>query len=265
MPLLALVAVFLAFFLFVRYLEKTALFYPSQDMHASPADAGLAFEDVWFRAEDGVKLHGWFIPGDNARRNMLYFHGNAGNISDRVEKMAFFRSLGFNVFVFDYRGYGLSEGRPDETGIFRDGRAAFDHIASRADVGRLPTVLYGASVGGAVSIDVASLRRPAALITEATFTNAKDVARIYYPFVPGFMISLKFESDRKITAISCPKLMLHSRTDEIIPYRLGRRLFEKAAEPKEFLEVRGGHNDNVFQSMDMVREAMARFLGKYGL
>ena len=257
-------AIFL-FYVFVRFLEATSLFYPSRDVLMTPRQAGMPYEDVVFSAEDGVKLFGWFIPGVSAHRNMLYFHGNAGNIGNRVEKIAFFRALGFNIFIFDYRGYGMSSGRPSEAGLYRDGRAAFDYLTSRSDVGRQPIVLYGASLGGAVAIDTAFHRKPAALVTEAAFTNAKAMAKLYYPFVPGFMVNLRFESDKKIARIACPKLIMHSRDDEIIPYAFGRNLFAAAAGPKEFLEVRGTHNDNVFQSAETVEAGLTNFLEKYGV
>lgn len=265
MFLITLAVAVLFFYGMVRFLEKTALFFPARDIIATPRDAGLAFEDVTFTAEDGVRLHGWLMPNPAARRNLIYFHGNAGNISNRVEKMAFYYTLGFNIFIFDYRGYGRSEGHPSEAGVYKDGRAAFDYLASRPDVGRWPVVLYGASVGGAVAIDVATARRPAALVVEATFTNARDMALIYYPYVPGFMLSLKLDSAKKVAGITCPKLMLHSPTDEVVPYSLGRRLFEAAREPKEFLEVRGGHNDNIFQSEDIVKPGLERFLAEHGI
>ena len=265
MVLIVFVSVGVLFYAFVRFLEATSLYYPSRDLLMSPRQAGLAFEDVIFTAEDGVKLHGWFVPGESAHKNLLYFHGNAGNIGDRVEKIAFFRELGFNIFIFDYRGYGLSEGQPSEQGLYRDGRAAFDYLAARQDVGRLPIVLYGASLGGAVAVDTASRRKAAALVTEETFTSARDMAKIYYPFVPGFMISLKFDSDRKIAQVACPKLILHSRDDEIVPFAIGRKLFDVAAAPKEFLEVRGAHNDIALQSAEIVKKGLTDFLAKYGI
>ncbi len=265
MVVLSVLGALLLFLGLVRYLEKTSLFYPSRVMSGTPHDAGMAFEEVYFSAEDGVRLHGWFIPAPSARLNLLYFHGNAGNISGRVDKIALLRTLGFNVLVFDYRGYGRSAGKPSELGLYRDGRAAYDLLAGRKDVGRLPIVLYGASLGGAVAVDVATHRRPAALITEETFTNAGDMARVYYPVVPTFLLSLRLDSDRKLASIICPKLFIHSPQDEIVPMAVGRKLFAAAAGPKEFLEVEGGHNEIFFRSADKVKAGIQAFLARHGL
>jgi hypothetical protein len=265
MLFLSLLAAALLFFAFVRLLENTSLFFPSREILLTPRSAGIAFEEVTFSSEDGVKLQGWFIPNPSARRNLLYFQGNAGNMSGRIDKIRQFHAMGFNVLMFNYRGYGQSAGRPSEQGVYRDGRAAFDQLASRADVGGMPIVLYGSSIGGAVAIDVATRRKPAALITEATFSSMKDMARRYYPFVPSFMLSLRFDSDRKVALITCPKLFIHSPQDEIVPFALAQKLFASAAEPKEFLEDQGGHNDNFMRSIDKLRSGIERFLGKYGI
>ena len=260
MIFVAVLAVGVLFCGFVRFLEATSLFYPSRAITSTPRDAGMPFEDIVFTSEDGVKLRGWFIPAPSARWNLLYFHGNAGNISGRVGKIAIFHKMGFNVFIFDYRGYGLSAGRPSEKGIYRDGLAAFDWLAARTDVGRLPVVFYGTSLGGAVAIDVATRRKPAALVTESTFTSAKDMARAYYPFVPAFMLSLQFDSDRKIATLDCPKLLIHSQQDEVVPFAIAQKLFAAAREPKEFLEAQGGHNQMFFESLEKILPAVERFV-----
>ncbi len=260
---IALVA--LAFFLFLRQIERVALFIPSRTEAFTPVSFGLSFEDVYFTSSDGVKLHGWLIKADNARRNLIYCHGNAGNISDRAGKIKSFHAMGLNVFIFDYRGYGRSEGVPSEEGLYRDATSAFDWLSNRPDIGKFPIVVYGTSLGGAVAVDLASKRNAAALVADSTFASAKDMARIHFPAVPSFIIGADFNSARKIRSIKAPKLIIHSRTDEIVPFSQARKLFDAAPSPKEFLESTGGHNDNFFQSEALIREGLSRFLEKYGI
>ncbi len=164
-------------------------------------------------------------------------------MSDRLFKIKFFYDLGLNVFIFDYRGYGKSEGKPSEAGIYLDAQGAYDYLQSRGDVNMDKIILYGASIGGAVVIDLATHRKAALLVVESSITNARDMARIFYPFVPHFFLSLKFNSLDKVRTLSVPKLFIHSPEDEVVPYWVGQKLFEAAAQPKEFLKIHGGHND----------------------
>jgi fermentation-respiration switch protein FrsA (DUF1100 family) len=213
-----------------------------------------------FSSQDGVLLNGWFIPVKGARRNVLYCHGNAGNISDRLDKIKIFHELGFNIMIFDYRGYGKSSGRPSEAGLYQDAQAAYDLLAARKDAGTLPIVVYGASLGGAVAVDLAMHRPVAGLITEAVFTSIRDMARVYYPWIPDFLISIDYDVMRKVAGLRIPKLFIHSQQDEVIPFTQGQRLFAAAAEPKAFLAVEGGHNDNFFQSETEIRRALQDFM-----
>ena len=252
------------FVLYIRYLEYRSIFYPSRGILATPADIGLSFEDVYLKTEDAVTIHGWFIPSPQGplkgKGTVIFLHGNAGNIGDRLGKIQFFHDSGRDVFIIDYRGYGKSEGRPTEAGIYKDALAAYDYLASRRDVDPKRIIAYGASLGGAVAIDLAAKRNLSCLIVDSAFTSAADMAKRIYPFVPSFLVQIKLDSLGKIKYISAPKLFIHSRDDEIVPLALGRKLYEAAAPPKEFLEITGGHNEGYMDSQEKIAEEMSRFL-----
>jgi fermentation-respiration switch protein FrsA (DUF1100 family) len=227
----------------VRYLETRGVFFPSRNMMINPSVMDLPWGDIYFKTKDGRTLNGWFFKKPHARSTLIFAHGNAGNISDRLFKIKFFYDLGLNVFIFDYRGYGKSEGKPSESGVYLDAQAAYDYLGSRGDLQMENIILYGASLGGAVVIDLATHRKAALLVVESSFSNAHDMAHILYPFVPSFFLSLKFDSIHKVRALSVAKLFIHSPDDKVVPFWVGKKLFEAAAEPKEFLEIHGGHND----------------------
>jgi fermentation-respiration switch protein FrsA (DUF1100 family) len=260
-----IVLVVLAFFLVVKYIERNTVFLPTRLVTTTPKDVGLAYEDVYFKTEDGLRLNGWLVLAPGAKRNLLYCHGNAHNLSDRVGKIKSFNELGFNVFIFDYRGYGVSEGEPTEPGIYKDAAAAYQWLSSRPDIGQLPIVIYGASLGGAVAIDLASKHAPAALVLDSTFAAAKDLAAYYYPFVPSFLVSVDFDSVHKVKLIKAPKLFIHSRTDQMVPFSQAEKLFMAAPAPKELLVVEGSHNDEFFQSEGKIRDGLMKFLKGNGL
>ena len=231
------------FFALVRYLESAGVFFPSRDMAVHPSVMGLTWEDVYFKSKDNITLNAWFFKNPHARSTLIFAHGNAGNMSDRLFKVKFFHDLGLNVFIFDYRGYGKSQGKPSEAGIYLDAQGAYDYLQSRGDVNMKNIILYGASLGGTVVIDLATHRNAALLVVEASFSNATDMAHIHYPFVPSFVLSLKFNSINKVRQLSIPKLFIHSPEDQVVPFWIGEKLFLAAREPKEFLKIHGGHND----------------------
>jgi uncharacterized protein len=251
------------FFLYVRYLELTSIFYPDPEIKATPELIGLTYENVFLTAQDNVKIHGWYIPHDKAYASVIYFHGNGGNISDRLDKISVLHNLGLNIFICDYRGYGKSEGKPTETGIYRDALAAYDYLAQRRDIKKNDIIGYGASLGGAVIIDLAAKRDLKVLIIDSTFTSAKDMARRIYPFVPSFMVMIKLDSARKIKNLPMPKLFFHSQDDEMVPIALGQKLFELAPEPKKFVTISGGHNEAHLESHEQYVAALADFLREH--
>ncbi len=241
--------------------QTRLVFFPARRLLANPGQAGMAYRDVRFRTGDGIELHGWFIPGSGGSPVLLFCHGNAGNISDRLESIRIFHDLGLSVFIFDYRGYGLSGGRASEAGTYEDARAAYRLLVQEEGVRPEDIVFFGRSLGGSVAIALAAEHVPAALIVESCFPSLADVAARAYPFLPvRRLIRVRYDSTDRISRVRCPKLLIHSRDDEIVPLGLGLRLFELAAHPKQFLEIRGDHNAGFVESGRAYTEGLERFL-----
>ena len=229
-------------------LDRFLLYFPDSALTATPADVGLAYEDVTFPAGDGVRLHGWFVPG-RSDVTWLWFHGNAGNIGNRVDNLKQLHDrLGVGVFLFDYRGYGRSEGSPSERGLYLDADGALAYLGSRDDVRSDRIVYFGRSLGGAVAVDLASRQVPHGLILESPLPSVELVARKAYPVVPSAVVRRfvrgRYDALSKIGTISAPVLVLHGDRDEIMPLEGARQLFEAAPGPKQFHVIPGaGHND----------------------
>jgi pimeloyl-ACP methyl ester carboxylesterase len=202
-------------------------------------------EDVWFESEDATRLHGWWIAHPHAWGTLLYCHGNNGNVTHRIDALLDLRRLAMNIFAFDYRGYGRSAGVPSEAGLYRDVRAAWDHLVAERAVRPSSILLFGHSLGGAVAIDGALHREVGGLVVQSSFTHVRDMARTVYPGVPlHFIARSQFRSIEKVSRLTMPKLFIHGTEDPTVPYALGRRLFETAAAPKEWYEVPGaGHSE----------------------
>jgi fermentation-respiration switch protein FrsA (DUF1100 family) len=250
--LLFLVAVtYGAFALYLFIMQPRLLYYPDmpgREPEATPAAVGLAYEDVALQTVDDIRLHAWFIPAENPRATVLFCHGNAGNISHRLDSIRLLHSLGLQVLIFDYRGYGKSEGRPSEKGTYRDVDAAWHYLREVRGLTEAGIIIFGRSLGAAVAADLASRARPAAVILESAFTSVPDMAAEFYPWLPVRLLSrYRYDNLGKVARIARPLLLVHSRQDEIIPFAHGERLFGRAREPKQFLELTGGHND-AFQS-----------------
>src|SRR3990167_2105214 len=202
------VAAFILIVVYLRYVEKKSLFYPENKIAYTPEASGMRYSEVNFEASDGYMLNGWLIVGPAAKYTVLFAHGNAGNISHRIEKLKFFSKLGCNVFIFDYRGYGRSQGRPSEKGFYLDIAAAYEYLISRG-IAPENIIGYGESLGGAVIIDGAVKKRMAALIIDSSFTSAKDMIKFLYPFLPHWVFASRFDSVQKIKTIGIPKLIIH--------------------------------------------------------
>jgi fermentation-respiration switch protein FrsA (DUF1100 family) len=231
---------------------------------ATPADMGLRYEEVWLRSSDDLRLHAWFIPADRARATLLFFHGNAGNISHRLDSIAIFQQLRLAVFILDYRGYGHSEGRPGEDGTYRDAEAAWRYLTLERNLPPGEIVIFGRSLGAAIAAWLAARVQPAALIIESAFTSVADVAAKYYWFLPVRALArYRYDTLTYLSEVSCPLLVVHSAQDEIIPVEHGKRLFAAAREPKAYLELRGGHNDGFFVSRSIYTQGMDAFLNQY--
>jgi uncharacterized protein len=247
-------------------LERKFVYYPMRDIEADPASIGLYFEDVYFAADDGIRLNGWFVPAPDSKITLLVFHGNAGNIGHRVPWIGMLQSLPANVWIIDYRGYGRSDGLPREKGLYLDAEAAYRWWVRKMPGSENRLVVLGESLGGAVAVDLAARHRVDGLILQSTFTCMKDMVHSVLPikFVNP-LFAVRYDSASKISGIHCPKLHIHGSIDDIVPLRLGRRLFESAASPKEYWEVTGArHNDLVWTAGPEYSRRLSDFLGRVG-
>ncbi len=246
-----------------RFLLPCLVFHPAKGMTLTPKDAGLAFEDVRLTTEDGTALHGWYVPAENARATLLFFHGNAGNISNRLGSIGIFHSLGLSVFIFDYRGYGLSEGRATIKGTALDARAAWNWLTGDRKIPADKIVVFGRSLGGAIAMELMRHVTPRALILESTFPSLPDMVRVdLLSPIARLLTGDAWDSVEVARTLAVPTLCIHSPDDEIVPYRLGRRLFDAIASEKSFVDIHGGHNDGFLDSLDTYRPALDAFLTK---
>jgi fermentation-respiration switch protein FrsA (DUF1100 family) len=243
------------------WLQPGMVFYPMRTLQATPDDWGLAYEDVALTTADGVDIHGWLIPHPQATHTLLFFHGNAGNISHRGDSIAIFNRLGLSVLIIDYRGYGRSSGTPSEAGLYLDADAAWLYLVEDRGIEPGRIILFGRSLGASVAADLASRVRPGGLILESGFSSARDMARHLYPGLHRVLYR-RFDLDAagRLSRAAGPVLVLHSPHDEIVPYALGRRLFEAAPEPKEFVDLVGGHNGGFLASQPEYERRLAGFI-----
>lgn len=251
--------------LFTVYLNQSSLLYlpgmPSRELTASPGDIGLTYEEVRLVTDDGVGLHGWYIPTEHARGTLLFFHGNAGNISHRLESLQIFHRLGLNILIFDYRGYGQSEGKPGERGTQLDALAAWRHLVDTRGESPDRIVLFGRSLGGALAAWLAARVQSGALILESAFISVPDLAAELYWWLPArWLARLQYNTLDYLAEVRCPVLVIHSREDEIIPYRYGQSLYEAAHPPRSLLELRGDHNTGFIVSGDNYVRGLKSFL-----
>ena len=243
--------------------DKTFIYYTSRGIEPTPGSVGLAYEDVYFKTADGVRLNGWFVPVPGSPEVMIWFHGNAGNISHRVDNLRrFHNELGLSVLIFDYREYGRSEGSVSEEGTYRDAEAALAWLVSRTGLGADRILYFGRSLGAAVAVELALKSPPRALILETPMTSIRDMARVHYPYLPvGGLIQTEYDSISKIGKIHRPLLILHGDQDEVVPFEQGRRMFEAANPPKEFYVIPGAsHNDTYLIGGKAYWETWRKFL-----
>ena len=259
-----IVTVCVLVFVLVWLFQGRLIYYPTQTLDATPTEIDLPYEDVRFKGDDGLALSGWFIPAAGDRGTILFCHGNAGNISHRLDSIAIFHRLGMNTFIFDYRGYGKSDGRPGEEGTYRDALAAWRFLVDKRHMTPDQIVIFGRSLGGAVAAWLAEKHTPGALILESSFTSIRDIASDLYPFLPvRYITRFGYHTARNIETVRCPVMIAHSRDDDIIPFAHGERIFEAAKEPKQFLEMRGSHNDGFIVTGTAYVDGLDAFLAQH--
>ncbi len=243
------------------FFQPGMVFFPYRGMDETPADWDMKYEDVFFRTLDNIQLHGWYIPHHNAQRTVLFFHGNAGNISHRGDSVKIFHRLGLNVFIMDYRGYGQSEGKPGETGLYEDAASAWRYLLAVKELQQEKIIIFGRSLGGAVAAKLAAEVHPAALILESVFSSARDMANTLLPGISRIiMLRFNFDTESWITKVQCPLLVLHSQEDEIIPFKLGQKVFLAANKPKQFISLRGSHNSGFLYSQPDYERQLEQFI-----
>jgi fermentation-respiration switch protein FrsA (DUF1100 family) len=261
---IACLSIYAGLLLLAYVVQDRLLYFPLGEVRATPSVLRLPYEDVRLATQDGQTLAAWWIPAQKERAVLLFCHGNAGNISHRLDSIDIFNRLGLSVLIFDYRGYGASTGRPSEQGTYRDADAAWRYLVEVQKKQPERIILFGESLGGAVAADSASRRKAGGLIIMSSFTSIPALARELYPFLPvRWLVKFRYATIDKIGAIAAAKLIIHSPDDEIIPFAQGRALYEKAAEPKQFLQIRGGHNEGFLVSGDMYVKGLDNFISKY--
>lgn len=261
----ALIILFLFGFAFLLVIgENKIIYHPTKypGGYWNPESYGLKVEDVFFNAADGVKLHAWFVPAEKPIATLLWHHGNAGNLTHRLDNILQLRPLRLNIFIFDYRGYGRSEGKPDQQGIFKDSQAAYDFLTQKKNIAPETLFLFGRSLGGVCAIETASKNKAAGLIIESTFTSAREMADKIFPFFPlKFLLKSKYNAIGTVASVNMPKLFLHGAEDDLVPISMGRKLFDAAREPKEFYSIKGaGHNDTYSVGGKEYFDTLERFI-----
>jgi fermentation-respiration switch protein FrsA (DUF1100 family) len=247
-------------FLFQRFL----IYFPVKSIDFTPDQFGLRYKDIYFQTNDGLELNGWLIPAENSQGVILFCHGNAGNISHRHESIHFFLSLQLDVFIFDYRGFGRSKGTPDEAGTYLDGEAAWNYLIEKEAYSPEQIIIFGRSLGTGIASWLTLNKRPKAVILESSFTSLPDLGAKIYPLFPVRLLSrYKYPTSENLKHIDCPKLFIHSKDDEIIPYTLGFKNYQISTEPKQFLEIHGSHNDGFMVSGNIYEKGIRDFLSKY--
>lgn len=265
--LLSLAGIYVLLSVVLYLLQNRMVFLanmPGRALTATPGDAGFAYQDVSITTSDGVRLHGWFVAANQAKATVLFLHGNAGNISHRLDSIAIFRELGLDVFIIDYRGYGQSEGKPSEQGTYLDARAAWEYLVNDREIAPKKIVIFGRSLGGAVASWLAAQTTPGAVILESTFTSAPDMAHRLYPFLPvRLMTRLKYSVKENVKRLSSPLLVVHSRQDEVIPFDMGESIFAAAPEPKQMLVITGDHSGGFLLNRNEYMIVLDKLLDQY--
>jgi len=236
--------------LYMAMFEDKFIYFPDKELQQTPALVGLEFEGYQFKTSDGVILHGWYIPHPSAQFIVLHLHGNAGNISHRLSLYRHWHKLGLSIFAFDYRGYGQSKGEPTEEGLYKDARAAWSLLMNTFDIQAEYIIISGRSLGAAVATKLATEQHPAGLVLETPFSNIVDMAAYHYPWFPlRWLAHNKFDTEKMISDVDLPLLLISAKSDAIAPAFMADRIFAAASNPKRHITLDGGHND-----FDMVSE-----------
>ena len=243
------------------FLQPYFMYRPVREALYDPGDIDLVFEKVSLKTADGTKISGWYIPCQEACQTVLFCHGNGGNMSHRLDTINLLNEMGVNCFLFDYRGYGNSQGKPSEKGTYMDADAAWDWLTMKKGIEPENIIIFGRSLGGCIAAYLASKTNPAALVLESAFTSYADIGMKCYPYLPvRLFAAFEYDTIGYIEKVSCPVLIMHSKGDEIVPYEFGPMLYEAANEQKEFIEIFGCHNDGFLFSGETYRQGWEQWL-----
>lgn len=254
-------AVYLGLSILLFLMQSHILYQPMRGYDYTPAHYGLEYEAVSLSTPDGVTLAGWFVPAEGAKRTVLFCHGNAGNISHRLDTLKMFHELGLNCLIVDYRGYGQSTGKPTEAGTKIDILTGFQWLIEEKGVRPEEIILFGRSLGGSVAAMIAKDVYPGGLVLESTFTSFDDIGAHYYPWLPVRLFSrFDYNTLGAIKRVVCPVLIIHSPDDEIIPYEFGQKIFAAANDPKQFAGLKGTHNEGFYENADLYKQIWQNWL-----
>jgi len=247
--------------LVLYFMQPVFLYGPVREVSSTPGELGLDFESVVFTSGDGLLLSGWYIPAENSELTVLFCHGNGGNMMHRLDSINIFHNLGLNCFIFDYRGYGTSEGKLSEKGTYLDARAAYEWLREEKEIPPDDIIIFGRSLGGSIAAQLASRVEAKALIIESSFTSYVDMGKKFYPYMPvRWFARFSYRTIDYVKSVHCPVMIIHSRDDEIVSFEFGLELYEAANEPKEFVEIFGGHNDSFLVSSEIYNKAWTKWL-----
>ena len=265
------------------FMQPTFLYCPVREVPYTPEELGLNFENVVFKTDDGLRLSGWYIPApletrsqaasfqsggslltgpaENAEFTVLFCHGNGGNIMHRLDSINIFYNLGLSCFIFDYRGYGSSEGKTTEEGTYLDIMAAYQWLTEEKKVSPDDIIIFGRSLGGSIAAQLAAKVEARSLIIESGFTSYVDIGKKFYPYMPvRWFARFSYKTIDYLSDVRCPVMIIHSRNDDVVPFEFGLELYEAANEPKEFIEIFGSHNDGFLVSAEIYKKAWTKWL-----
>ena len=264
-------------------LQPKFLYCPVKEVLYTPGELDLDFENVVFKSGNGLRLSGWYIPAqlkvkhqveptqlrsgiltgpaESSEFTVLFCHGNGGNMAHRLDSINIFHNLGLNCFIFDYRGYGNSKGKPSEKGTYLDVEAAYKWLTEEKKIPPENIIIFGRSLGGSIAAYLASKVEARALIIEGTFTSYVDIGKKFYPYMPvRWFARFGYKTIDYIKGVRCPVMLIYSRSDEVVPFEFGLKLYEAANEPKEFVEILGSHNDGFLVSGEIYKDAWTKWL-----
>jgi fermentation-respiration switch protein FrsA (DUF1100 family) len=263
---IVLAGAFLLVCVALYFFQTRLIFYPTREFAITPSQLQLPYEEVYIDVTPEERIHGWYFPTsspDNVKKVpvVLFCHGNAGNISHRLETAELILSLGADILLFDYRGYGKSDGSPSENNVYADAEACYNWLMEQKGVRPQDIILFGRSLGGAVAIELARRIKCGGLIVESSFTSVREMGKKMFPIFPvKRLLKCKFNSIGKIRSVTCPVLVTHSPDDDLVPFEMGRQLFAAANEPKQFVTLRGGHNEREYLVDSIYTVALRDFL-----